>query len=275
MRLSTQVCLTLNHLTPRPLRPRLRGRTSPQEYFDEQYRDGPGALTVFHNLVSLQGKRVLDLGCGLGGKTCYFARGGASFVMGIDKDPRLIDTGIKLMASEGVDNVELAVGDAKKLPFNSSSFDVVIMTDAMEHIPRPNIEFCLTESLRILRPGGRLCLHFPPWTCPLAGHLYDVLWLPWCHLLFGDDVLKEALEHLGTPEQNGSLNYWDHFKELNRITFDEFRGFLPHLPAKVVLLERTTFGRFFGPLNVARVPVVGKYATRHVVCVLEKLESTN
>jgi SAM-dependent methyltransferase len=206
---------------------------------------------------------------GSGGKTCYFAKRGATFVVGVDKDPLLVSTGTSFVASKGIGNVELLVGDAKRLPLSTGSFDIVVMTDAMEHIPRPNIELSLTESLRVLRPGGRLFLHFPPWTSPLAGHLYDRLWLPWCHLLFSDDALREALTWLGAPEQNGSLNYWDHFKELNRVTVDEFCGFLPQLSAKSILVERTTFTRFFGPLNVTRLPVLGKYLTRHLVCVLE------
>lgn len=40
----------------------------------------------------------------------------------------------------------------KKLPFHESSFDVVIMSNTMEHIP--NTEFLLSEVYRILRPGG-------------------------------------------------------------------------------------------------------------------------
>lgn len=270
LHVSTRFCLTLNRLTPKALRPRLRGRVSPEEYFDEQYRDGPDALRVFHNLVRLESQRVLDLGCGLGGKTCYFARQGAAQAIGIDKDPTLIARARILATEKGPGNVEFLVGDAKKLPLGTDSVDVVIMTDVMEHIPRPNIELALIEALRVLRPGGRLFLHFPPWTCPLAGHLYDVLWFPWCHLMFSDEILHEALAHLGAPEQHGSLGYWEHFQELNRITIEEFCSFLPSFPATPVLLERTTFGRFFGPVNLARVPVFGKYFTRHVVCILEK-----
>lgn len=269
-RFSTGLCIILNRLTPQKFRPRLRGRSSPGEYFDEQYGGGPGVLAIFHNLACLDGKRVLDLGCGLGGKTCYFAKQGARLAVGVDRDPQLVSGATSLAAAKGFADVKFVVGDAKRLPLRTGSFDIVIMTDVVEHIPRPNIDLGLAESLRVLRPGGRLFLHFPPWTSPLAGHLYDKLWLPWVHLLFSEDALRESLSLLGEPERHGTLNYWDHFKELNRVTIEEFQNFLPQLSARTVLLERTTFANFFGPLKVARLPVMGKYFTRHVVCVLEK-----
>lgn len=270
MRLSTRLCTGLNYLTPQLMRPRLRGRLSTEAYFREQYSDGPETFRIFHGLVALNGKRVLDLGCGFGGKTCYFADQGAEIAVGVDNDPALLLTARSLVANTGTRNVRFVLGDAKKLPLSTDSFDVIISTDAFEHIPRPNIEQVLTESLRILTPGGRLFLCFPPWTSPLASHLYDVLWYPWCHLLFPDEVLHEAIVHLGGAERNGTLNYWDHYKELNRVTIQEFRGFLPQLGAKVILFERTTFSRYFGKANLAKVPILGKYFTRHVVCILEK-----
>ncbi len=47
----------------------------------------------------------------------------------------------------------------KALPFESASFDTVLLTDVLEHIPEPMNLMC--EIARILRPGGKLILGVP------------------------------------------------------------------------------------------------------------------
>ena len=50
-------------------------------------------------------------------------------------------------------------GDATRLPFRSESFDTVITTELLEHLPDP--EQCLAEVARVMRPGGHLILSVP------------------------------------------------------------------------------------------------------------------
>jgi phosphatidylethanolamine/phosphatidyl-N-methylethanolamine N-methyltransferase len=51
-------------------------------------------------------------------------------------------------------HVELLIGDAQKLPLESSSVDVVILNLILSVVPDP--QRCLSEALRVLRPGGRI-----------------------------------------------------------------------------------------------------------------------
>lgn len=59
---------------------------------------------------------------------------------------------------EGViDRVEFVHGDARELPFDDASFDVVVSNLTLHNIPaRDGRERALREIVRVLRPGGRL-----------------------------------------------------------------------------------------------------------------------
>lgn len=50
-------------------------------------------------------------------------------------------------------------GDALNLPFPDESFDVVIISEVMEHIP--DDKGVLAEMVRVLRPGGRIAITVP------------------------------------------------------------------------------------------------------------------
>jgi SAM-dependent methyltransferase len=63
-------------------------------------------------------------------------------------------------AAEGVrDRVELADADARDLPFASASLDLVVSSLALSNIREAGGRAqALREALRVLRPGGRLCI---------------------------------------------------------------------------------------------------------------------
>ena len=51
------------------------------------------------------------------------------------------------------------VGDAGRLPFADNSFDVVICSEVLEHLP--DVDAALDEITRIVKPGGRFALSVP------------------------------------------------------------------------------------------------------------------
>lgn len=66
-------------------KPRVEGRESAKAYSDWEYRMGRGLVAEYlEPKGDLKGKKILDIGCGLGGKTVAYAEGGALEVMGVD-----------------------------------------------------------------------------------------------------------------------------------------------------------------------------------------------
>lgn len=123
-------------------------------------------LTVdFTRFPLAPGDRVLDLGCGAGRHAFECYRRGAH-VVALDRNGAEIRevaawfTAMKEAgeAPEGA-SATAVEGDALALPFPDGSFDAVIISEVMEHIP--DDRRVLAEMVRVLRPGGRLAVTVP------------------------------------------------------------------------------------------------------------------
>jgi ubiquinone/menaquinone biosynthesis C-methylase UbiE len=75
-------------------------------------------------------------------------------VTGIDVTPEMLDQARRLALSQGVRNAEFEVGDALRMRYNDSSFDLVTTRRATHHFK--DIHRFLEEAKRVLRPAGRL-----------------------------------------------------------------------------------------------------------------------
>lgn len=100
------------------------------------------------------GERVLDAATGTGAVAILAARCGAE-VVGMDLAPVLIDTAQNRAAQEGV-AVLCEVGDAEAMPYEDSSFDVVLSTCGVMFAP--DHAAVAHELARVTKPGGRLVL---------------------------------------------------------------------------------------------------------------------
>ncbi len=100
------------------------------------------------------GKRLLEVGCGLGTDLIQFARACAS-VTGVDLTPQSIELVKTRFALEGLP-VDARVSDAENLPFADESFDVVYSFGVLHHTP--DTERAIREVHRVLKPGGRIII---------------------------------------------------------------------------------------------------------------------
>lgn len=252
---------------------RVEGRESGEAYAGWEYRTGRSLLERYAGSFGpLGGKNVLDIGCGLGGKTVSYAEAGAE-VVGVDIEYRNIVES-RRFASTRTACAEFIVGDAEKLPFADGSFDLVVANDSMEHFPSPGR--ALPELARVLAEGGRLFLFFTPWGSPLGSHLYDYIRMPWCHLILPERLIEEilalVLERRGEGDPKaGAARLMDQYRtELNRITVSRYRRILAATPELEPVLEELhppKYG-FLAPLT--RFPLVGGLFTGTVVAVLGK-----
>ena len=100
-----------------------------------------------------RGARVADLGCGSGVFTDLLRRQGCDCV-GLDLSPKLIEIGRRKYPG-----VEFIEGDVEHLPFPDASFDGVLLSGLVHHLPDPSR--CAAEVFRVLRPGGRFVAFDP------------------------------------------------------------------------------------------------------------------
>lgn len=254
-------------------RARVGGRESAQAYAAWEYETGVTILDEYSRFFgSLEGKSVLDVGCGLGGKTVAYAEAGAALT-GIDIERENISEAVRFAEDRG-SKASFLIGDAEALPFPGETFDVVVANDAMEHFPHP--DKALGEFARVVRRGGHIFLFFTPWGSPLGSHLYDYIRTPWCHLLFSENLLEEILKvvlekrgHEGSEEEAARL--MDEFRaELNRITVARYHEILKGVPELVAVIEQLKPPKltFLAPLT--RVPKAGELFTGTVTAVLCK-----
>jgi SAM-dependent methyltransferase len=104
---------------------------------------------------------VLEIGCGTG-ETLDFLKKilPESSIYGIDHSQ------VAVAFSKKVDGVSVVLADAAKLPFDNSSFDLVLILDVLEHIADDSL--VIREINRVLTKGGKLVI-----TCPASGLIWS------------------------------------------------------------------------------------------------------
>lgn len=154
----------LKRLTPEDLAP-----------IDEFHVRGRAATLELAQAVEIDsGKRVLDVGSGIGGTSRYLAREFGCRITGIDLTDEYCRVAAMLSLRTGLDRlVDYCRGDATNLPFSEFSFEVMWTEHVAVNIP-DKIRF-YQEMYRVLKPGGTLAVyeilagssgqvHFPvPW----------------------------------------------------------------------------------------------------------------
>jgi SAM-dependent methyltransferase len=111
--------------------------------------------------------KVIDVGCGAGRHAFEAYRRGADVVAFDHNEAELrsVDTILRAMAETGEApagaSAKVVVGDALKLPYADETFNCVIASEILEHIPHD--EAAIAELIRVLKVGGTLAVSVPRW----------------------------------------------------------------------------------------------------------------
>ena len=112
---------------------------------------------ILKQMGDISGKQLLELGCGAGESSVYFAKMGAHCVA-TDYSPGMVDVALQLAAANGV-KIESRTANAQSLDFPDNTFDFVYAANLLHHLPDPQL--CIREMHRVLKPGGKACFWDP------------------------------------------------------------------------------------------------------------------
>ena len=107
-------------------------------------------------LEPMTGERILEIGPGTGYYTLDLAEwiGVEGALEIFDLQREMLDHTMRRARERGLPNVNPTRGDARELPYESSSFDAVVLVTVLGEIPDPDA--AVREIARVLKPGGRL-----------------------------------------------------------------------------------------------------------------------
>ena len=274
--------IALNKIFPKVVHPFNLNNDNKKSYAEWQFEKGENTILNYLDYTGtdemFKDKNVLDIGCGAGGKSLYYASLGANHVYGVDVVSQYDEESAALSEKLGLkDKFTFLCCDAKNMPYDDNSFDTVIMNDAMEHVDSPNE--VLREILRVLKPGGKVYINFPPYNHPFGAHLSDAIFIPWVHLFFSEKTLIKAYKKLVTPLPDGErrINFRisekdgkEYFSYINKMTLKRFKKILKEENIAPVYYNEIPLRKFLS--FFARLPLLNEMFVKMAVCIIEKQE---
>jgi 2-polyprenyl-3-methyl-5-hydroxy-6-metoxy-1,4-benzoquinol methylase len=136
---------------------------------------------------------VVDAGCGEGYLSLEAARW-AEQVIAIDSSRDVLKRARQLARKRGVHNIVWKEGRIEALPLVDASVDVVLLSQALHHVPKPELALC--DAVRALRPGGTVLVlelraHGQDWVRDRLGDRW---------LGFRDESLEDWLVRAGLED---------------------------------------------------------------------------
>lgn len=202
-----------------------------------RYRFEPEIIS-FADFPSAQGKRLLEVGVGIGADFVRFLRAGA-VATGVDLTDRAIEITRRRVRDEGL-TAHLQVADAESLPFGDQSFDLVYSWGVLHHTP--NTDVAIAECRRVLAPGGELRLmlyHRHSWLALGA-------WLRHCGLrLRWHSTLRDAVANIESPGTQAFTRSEAH-RLLSGMRDIQVQPHLTHWDRRLAPVVSHLFGNRFG-----------------------------
>jgi SAM-dependent methyltransferase len=208
--------------------------------------------------VEVKGKRLLDLGSGVGGYSAEMVARGA----------RVISLDLIRPARQGSAQHALLTANALATPLRDECVDIVFCASLIEHVPDP--ARLLAEIERVLVDGGHVYLSFPPFYSPRGGHEFAPF-----HYLGERAAIRLISQEQRHPEWVRDLfqvsskpaSFAETYQGwgLYKMTVARARRLLASTG-----LELVNMSTRYLPISAIRWPVVGEVLTWHAQFLLRK-----
>jgi SAM-dependent methyltransferase len=198
----------------------------------------------------IEGRSVIDLGCGEGAEAVELAERGAARVLGVDIDLPALERARARAARAGVSD-RCSFADS-----TSEQADVIVALDSFEHFL--DLPGMLVRMHSMLRPGGFILSSFgPTWYHPLGGHLFSVF--PWAHFVFTE---KACIRWRADFRDDGHSSFEE--VGLSRLSIGHFERVVARSPLQLERFETVPIRR----LRPVHTRVTREFTTSVVRCKL-------
>lgn len=170
---------------------------------------------VYNRVLQLDGKNILELGCGKAEFTMAIAKDGQSRnLIAIEVDKVQLEKNHEMPKP---DNVSFQFGAAEDIPLDDSSQDIVLMFKSIHHVPENSMPAAMSEIQRVLNPDGLLYISEPVF----SGDINEVL------RLFHDEeiVRQSAFDVIKRSIDAGDFLLEEEIFFSTHVQFDNFTEF--------------------------------------------------
>jgi len=170
---------------------------------------------IYHRLLSLDGKHILELGCGSAAITRDIATAGPDRkITALEVDEIAHEKNLQIT---DLPNVTFGLAGAEDIPLDDESVDVVFMFKSLHHVPMDLMDQSMREIRRVLKPGGVVYISEPVF----AGEFNEIL------RLFHDEqkVREAAFNAVKKAVDEGLFNLAEEMFFNSPMQFDGFADF--------------------------------------------------
>ena len=199
-------------------------------------------------LMDLNGKRIIDFGCGMGGMTLWYAKKWDCEIYGVDIDQHHIEVANFLKEKHQLYNVHFEKRNIVENPLEGK-FDYIFLNDVVEHIREDYLVNIFQQLEKALTPKGKIFISYPPWKSPYASHLNHVIKIPWCQYLPSRTLngMIEKHNHPIVGDLESDLK--EAYAGLNRMTHEKLMSVMNQTNLKQVYRKSHCIINRFSPLK--------------------------
>lgn len=217
---------------------------------------------------NLEGKKVLDFGCGHGALCLDIAQSGAKFIHGIDLEANLLKfakENIKENFQNFTQNIKFQNLDILKDKINEK-FDFIVSKDTFEHTQ--NLPKVLLKMYDLLNKGGKAYIGFGPlYNFYNGDHGRTNMYLPWFHLLFSEKFIIDRIN----KKDNLSIKRIEDLG-LSKYSLKDYELFFNNSNFKIKYYNTNESDH---PLSLifnilSKLKFLREYCTYNIYCILEK-----
>ncbi len=170
---------------------------------------------IYNRLLTLDGKHILELGCGSADITRDIANSGENIkITALEVDEIAHNNNLQIT---DLPNVTFALAGAQQIPLEDESVDVVFMFKSLHHVPQELMEPSMREIRRVLNPGGLAYISEPVF----AGDFNELL------RLFHDEqeVRQAAFDNVKKSVDDGLFQLVEEVFFNSPMRFENFEEF--------------------------------------------------